>query len=84
MRKLIIGTMANGKRCVYDLPNEIKNAKQLNSLIYDYNSNPAHREELQGQPLLLGLAGPMYNGIDHFKSTGEEVVIIRYEKPSEY
>lgn len=82
MKKIIVGTMENGKRCVYDLPNEIKNVEQLNSLIYGYDINPAHREELQGQPLLLGLAGPMHNGIDHLKSTGEEVVIIRYEKPS--
>ena len=32
------------------------------------------------QPLLLGLTTPMYNGTEILKSTGEEVVIIRYEK----
>lgn len=80
MKDIIVGTMQDGSKCVYDLPSEIKNAEQFESLIYGYNSNPAHREELQGQPLLLGLAGPMYNGTARLKSTGEEVTVIRYEK----
>ena len=33
------------------------------------------------QPKLLGLNGPMYNGEKILKSTGEEVAVIRYEKP---
>lgn len=82
MRKnLIIGTMANGHKCVYDLPEQIQNAKQFESLIYGYHSSPKTREELQGQPLLIGLNGPMYNGVKWLESTDEEVTIIRYEKP---
>ena len=77
---MIIGTLLNGKKCVYDLPERIKTAEQLESLIYGYNENPSHREELQGQPLLLGLAGPMYNGIGMLKKSGEKVAVIRYEK----
>ena len=77
---MIMGT-GNGFKFVYDLPENIKNVEQLNSLIYDYNYNESHRDELQGQPKLLGLNGPMYNGTKILKSTGEEVVIIRYELP---
>ena len=40
----------------------------------------SQREELYNQPKLLGLNGPMYNGEKILKSTGEEVVVIRYEK----
>nr|WP_297873354.1 hypothetical protein [uncultured Blautia sp.] len=43
---MIIGTLLNGKKCVYDLPVMIKTAEQLESLIYGYNENPSHREEL--------------------------------------
>lgn len=82
MTNLIIGTMENGSKCVYDVPNEIKNAEQFNSLIHGYSENERHREELQGQPLLLGLNGPMFNGFGTLASTGETVAIIRYEKPS--
>lgn len=73
-----------GKDVVYDLPDEIKTVEQFESLIYGYNDNPAHRDELQGQPLLLGLNGPMFNGFGVLKSTGKEVVVIRYEKPCNY
>lgn len=79
---LIIGTLEDGRKCVYDTPNEIKNADQFKSLIYGYNYNSIHRVELQGQPKLLGLNGPMFNGFGKLASTGETVVIIRYEKPS--
>ena len=77
---MIMGT-GNGFKFVYDLPENIKNVDQLNSLIYDYNYNESQRDELQGQPKLLGFNGPMYNGTKILKSTGEEVVIIRYELP---
>lgn len=77
---MIIGTLLNGKKCVYDLPVMIKTAEQLESLIYGYNENPSHREELQGQPLLLALSGSMYNGMGMLKKSGEKVVVIRYEK----
>lgn len=77
---MIIGTLLNGKKCVYDLPVMIKTAEQLESLIYGYNENPSHREELQGQPLLLALSGQMYNGMGMLKKSGEKVVVIRYEK----
>ena len=75
---MIMGT-GNGFKFVYDLPGNIKNVDQMNSLIYDYNDDESQRDELQGQPKLLGLNGPMYNGTKILKSTGEEVVIIRYE-----
>ena len=74
----------NGFKFVYDLPENIKNVEQLNSLIYDYNYNESQRDELQGQPKLLGLNGPMYNGARTLKSTGEEVVVIRYELPEKF
>ena len=75
---MIMGT-GNGFKFVYDLPGNIKNVDQMNSLIYDYNYDESQRDELQGQPKLLGLNGPMYNGTKILKGTGEEVVIIRYE-----
>lgn len=78
-----INTMT-GETVVYDLPKEIKTAEQLNSLIYGYNNKPWQREELQGQPLLLGINGPMFNGYGRLQSTGEEVAIIRYEKPTRF
>lgn len=81
---MIIGTESNGMKCVYDLPAEIKTAEEFNSLIYGYHYSDRTRDELQGQPLLLGLAGPMFNGFGHLQSTGEEVAIIRYEKPMKY
>lgn len=77
---MIMGT-GNGFKFVYDLPKNIKNVEQLNSLIYDYNYDEKQRDELQGQPKLLGLNGPMYNGTRILKSTGEEVTVIRYEFP---
>ena len=84
---MIIGTFADGTKCVYDLPKEIQTAEQLESLIYDYNNGSfaeRQREELYDQPKLLGLNGPMWGGWGTLKSTGETVAIIRYEKPSKY
>lgn len=77
---MIISTLQDGRSCVYDVPTIIKNAEQMKSLIYGYNDNPRQREELQGEPLLLGLAGPMYNGIRNID--GKEYVVIRYEMPA--
>lgn len=42
------------------------------------NHNPQNRAELQGEPKLLGLLGPMYNGIQYGK------VVIRYETQELY
>lgn len=81
---MIIGTCMNGKKCVYDLPIKIETVEQFESLIYGYNNGrlaESQREELYNQPKLLGLNGPMYNGEKILKSTGEEVAVIRYEKP---
>lgn len=71
----------NGFKFVYDLPGNIKTAEQMEALVWGYNYNDSQREELQGQPLLLGLNGPMYNGEKVLESTGEKVVVIRYELP---
>ena len=79
---MIIGTLENGTRCVYDLPDEIKTAEQMKSLIYGYNNDwsaESQRPELFNQPKLSGLNGPMWNGQGTLKSTGETVAIIRYE-----
>lgn len=84
---MIIGVLGNGTKCIYDLPDEIKTAKQMESLIYSYNNDrlaESQRSELFDQPKLLGLNGPMWNGWGTLKSTGETVTIIRYEKPSKY
>lgn len=81
MSKLIIGTLLYGGKCVYDVPAQIETQEQFESLIYDFYFNPARREELQGQPKLLGFSGPMFNGYKYLASTGEKVTIIRYEKP---
>lgn len=75
--------MLKWKKCVYDLPINIQTIEEFESLIYGYNDGrlaESQREELYMQPLLLGLTTPMYNGTKILKSTGEEVVIIRYEK----
>lgn len=77
---IITGESAFGYKCVYDLPIEVKTVAEFESLIYGYYYNYKTRDELQGQPLLLGLLGPMYNGIRKIKETGETVVVIRYEK----
>lgn len=69
-----------GQKYVYDLPSDIKTAAEFESLIYGYHFSYKTRDELQGQPLLLGLAGPMFNGFSRIKETSEKVVIIRYEK----
>lgn len=81
---MITGTLENGSTCVYDLPEEIKTAEQFTALITGYNDKPWQREELQGQPVLKGLNGPMYNGTARRVSNNEFVTVIRYEKPSEY
>lgn len=84
---MIIGTCINGMTCVYDLPENIETAEQFKSLIYGYNNGrmaESQREELYNQPKLLGLNGPMFNGFGTLGSTGETVVIIRYEKPSKF
>lgn len=84
---MIIGTLANGTKCVYDVPEEIKTAEQFESLIYGYNNGEwaeRQRIELYNQPLLLSLNGPMWNGWGTLESIGERVAIIRYEKPSKY
>lgn len=84
---MIIGTLANGTKCVYDVPEEIKTAEQFESLIYGYNNREwaeRQRIELYNQPLLLSLNGPMWNGWGTLESTGERVAIIRYETPSKY
>lgn len=80
---MIIGTCLNGKKCVYDSQIKVEILEQFNSLIYGYNDGrlaERQRDELYGRPKLSGLNGPMYNGTGTLKSTGEEVVIIRYEK----
>ena len=77
---MITGKDELGQKYVYDLPSEIKTAAEFESLIYGYHFSCKTRDELQGQPLLLGLAGPMFNGFSRIKETGEKVVIIRYEK----
>ena len=84
---MIIGTLENGTKCVYDLPREIKTAEHMQSLIYGYNNGrlaESQRPELYNQPKLLSLNGPMWNGWGTLKSTGETVAIIRYEKPCKY
>lgn len=84
---MVIGMTADGMKCVYDLPTEIKTAEQFKNLIYDYHDDywaERTRPELFGQPRLKGLNGPMWNGWGVLKSTGETVAIIRYEKPSRY
>lgn len=81
---MLTGINVNGTKVVYDLPKDIKTVEQMQKLIYGYNHNPEQREELQGQPLLEGLCGPMYNGTGTLKKSGEVVAIIRYEKAKEY
>lgn len=77
-----------GMPCAYDLPNVVKveTVEQFEALVTGYNYNSRQRAELQGQPRLKGLAGPMFNGYATRKSTGELVAVIRYEyhKPPEY
>lgn len=76
---MIIGALENGNKCVYDLPKEVKTVEQFTALIVGYNDKPWQREELQNQPILIGLSGPMYNGTAYLQSNGEEVTVIRYE-----
>ena len=79
---MIFGYYENGKSCAYDLPTSITTAENFERLIIGYNDNPAHREELQGQPILKGYAGPMFNGFAKRASNGEIVAVIRYEDHS--
>ena len=84
---MIVGTCENRTTCIYDLPDNVKTTEQFESLICGYNNGrmaESQREELYNQPKLLGLNGPMFNGYGTLKSTGETVVIIRYEKPSKF
>ena len=77
---MIIGTCVNGMKCVYDLPVKVNTVEEFESLIYRYNDGrmaESQREELYNQPILLGLAGPMFNGFRTLKSTGETVAVIR-------
>jgi hypothetical protein len=46
--------------------------------VYGFNSNPRNRAELQGQPKITGLCGPMYDG----ERNG--VPVIRYEDQEAY
>lgn len=84
---MIIGSLTDGTKCVYDLPTEIKTAAEFEGLISGYNDGKymeRTREELWYQPKLKGLNGPMWNGWGTLKSTGETVAIIRYEKPCKF
>ncbi len=65
-----------------DLPEEIKTLEEMRALIYGTYYIPETREELQWQPKLRGLNGPMYNGLQILES-GEIVPVIRYEKPNQ-
>ena len=62
---------------------QIKTLEEMRALIYGTHYNPETREELQWQPKLRGLNGPMYNGLKILES-GEIVPVIRYEKPSKF
>lgn len=67
--------MLKGKDCYYDMPGIFRSLEDIEALTYDHLHNDTGREELQGQPKLFGLTGPMYNGeIDGLP-------VIRYEKP---
>ncbi|MEX3623568.1 hypothetical protein [Viridibacillus arvi] len=46
--------------------------------ITGFNENSWNREELQGEPKLAGILGPMYNGMKDGK------VVIRYESQKAY
>lgn len=76
---MLYGLCENGLSCVYDLPQKLT-VEEFNSLITGYNDKEWQREELQGQPILKGMAGPMFNGYGNRVSNGELVAIIRYEK----
>lgn len=80
---MIISTLADGRKCVYDLPIKIDTVEEFESLICGFNDGrlaESQRPELYNQPKLLGLAGPMWNGWGTLISTGETVAIIRYER----
>lgn len=87
MNELLIGSLFDGSKCVYEVPPCIKNAEQFQSLIEGFHRGKwaeRTRPELWNQPKLLGLNGPMWNGWATLKSTGERVAVIRYEQPSKY
>lgn len=77
---MFLSTAPNGKKVIYNVPSEIKTKEELNSLIYGYHSSKYTREELQGMPKLLCLAGPMFNGFITLPGSGKEVPVILYEK----
>lgn len=76
---MLIGHLENGGKCVFDLPDELT-PEQFSALITSLNDKPWQREELQGQPILKGYNGPMFNGYGTLRSSGELVAIIRYER----
>ncbi|MCA1064664.1 hypothetical protein QTG56_23940 (plasmid) [Rossellomorea sp. AcN35-11] len=61
--------------------NETMNFEELKEKfpIRGWNDNSRQREDLQEQPLLQGLVGPMYNGVQEDGS-----VVIGYESMKEY
>lgn len=78
---MIIGTCATGMKCIYDLPVKMETIEQFESLICGYNNGrlaESQRDELYGQPKLLGLTGPMFNGFTTLN--GKTAAVIRYEK----
>lgn len=77
---MLLSTAPNSKKVVYDVPSEIKTKEEFDSLVYGYHSSNYTREELQGMPKLLCLAGPMFNGFINLPGYGEEAPVIRYEK----
>ena len=79
---MLLSTAPNGKKVIYDVPNmlNIKDQEDFDSLVYGYHSSKYTREELQGMPKLLCLAGPMFNGFAQMPETGEKIPVIRYEK----
>lgn len=75
---MIIGINEYGEKCVYDLPRKMEH-EEFKSLICGYHFSESTREELQGQPILKGFAGPMFGGFGYMKKSREKVAIIRYE-----
>ncbi len=75
---MIIGINIYGKKCVYDLPRKIEH-EEFKSLICGYHFSEYTRDELQGQPILKGFAGPMFGGFGYLEKSIEKVAIIRYE-----
>lgn len=77
--------MLKGKDCYYDMPGIFRSLEDIEALTYDHLHNDTGREELQGQPKLLGLAGPMYNGeIDGLPVIHYEFPVRDHDPKSEY